>query len=95
MAASNVQANRAAGDAFRDLVADALEKAGRVVEKEKTFDTPFGPRRVDIHVKDASGNVLGGVETKVGGSRYRASQRAKDAYLRIFKKYIVHVVRRR
>jgi RHS repeat-associated protein len=93
--AASVQANKAAGDAFRDEVADALEQAGRVVEKEKTFDTPFGPRRVDIHVKDASGNVLGGVETKVGSSRYRASQRAKDAYLRIIKKYLVHVIRRR
>ena len=93
--AATVQANKAAGDAFRDEVADALEKAGRVVKKENAVDTPLGRRVIDIEVRDANGNVVGGVETKVGNSRYKASQRAKDAYLRIFRKYIVHVIRRR
>ena len=89
--ASNILRNKAAGDAFRDKVADALKTAGREVEKEVVKNTPFGRRVIDIEVSQG-GKVLGGVETKVGGSRYLPSQRAKDEYLRR-QGYPVNVVR--
>jgi RHS repeat-associated protein len=94
--AATVQANKAAGDAFRDEVAEELKRAGKHVEIEQTVDTPFGSRRHDIHVYDKPGGTLeGAVETKVGGSRYHASQRSKDAYLRMFRKIITHVIRKK
>lgn len=39
------------------------------------------------------GRVLGGIEVKLGSGRYRAIQRAKDAYLRIVHGYVVNLVR--
>jgi RHS repeat-associated protein len=89
---TGVLANKTAGDKFRDKIADLLSKAGRDVETEVTKKTPFGPRRIDIEVSK-DGTVLGGIETKVGGSRYLPSQRAKDWWLKNFKNYIVNVVR--
>jgi RHS repeat-associated protein len=92
-ARSSVQANKAAGDAFRDQIAAGLRAEGRQVTTEVVKKTPFGPRRVDIEVADANGRVLGAVETKVGGSRYTPSQRAKDTWLKLVKDYIVNLVR--
>ena len=73
-------ANKLKGDAFRDLIADLLRKAGLDVETEVSKMTPFGRRVIDIEVGQ-NGKVLGGIETKAGNSRYKASQRAKDAWL--------------
>ena len=92
--ACNVQANKAKGDAFRDEVADMFQKAGYNVETEVVKKTPFGVRRIDVEVSDASGTVLGGIETKVGGSRYTASQRTKDAWLQM-QGYIVDLMRKK
>ena len=85
--------NKANGDAFRDQVANQLEQDGRAVQKEVVKPTIFGPRRIDIEVKDNQGNVLGGVETKLNNSPYTASQRAKDAYLKYTSGYQVNVIR--
>lgn len=89
---SLVQANRAAGNAFRDEVANLLKAAGRDVEKEVSKPTPFGRRVVDLEVKH-NGKTLGGIETKRGKSPYKPSQRAKDAYLKR-QGYPVNVVRK-
>jgi RHS repeat-associated protein len=77
-----VQENKADGDRARDEVASDLQAAGRGVEKEVREKTPFGGRIIDIEVSDENGKILGGVEVKKGGSRYRADQRSKDEYLR-------------
>lgn len=69
-----------AGDAFRDSVADSLEKEGKEVAVEVVKKTPFGPRRIDIEVRQG-GSPLGGIETKTGNSPYTPSQRSKDTYL--------------
>lgn len=87
-----VTINRVRGDAFRDEIADLLENAGRQVRTEVYKRTPFGPRRIDIEVS-LNGKVLGGIETKVGGSPYTPSQRAKDMWLRLIHGYRVNVVR--
>jgi len=79
-------------DAFRDEVASSLKAAGRDVQTEVTKQTPFGARRVDIEVSH-NGKTLGGIETKTGNSPYKASQRAKDAYLKE-RGYRVNVVRK-
>ena len=91
---SNPQQNKKDGDAFRDEVADTMEKAGYEVQTEVYKPTPLGKRFIDIEVKK-NGKVLGGIETKKGGSRYTSKQRAKDNYLRRHKNYIVNVVRRK
>jgi hypothetical protein len=90
---SLVQQNKVVGDAFRDEVGDLMRSAGREVETEVTKRTPFGARRIDIEVS-TQGKPLGGIETKVGSSRYLPSQRAKDAWLRFFQNYPVNVVRK-
>ncbi|MDB4940249.1 MAG: hypothetical protein JWO40_674 [Candidatus Doudnabacteria bacterium] len=90
---ANVLLNKAKGDAFRDTVANQLQNDGRLVQKEVTKDTFLGKRVIDIEVKDQKGNLLGGVETKTGNSRYTPSQRAKDYYLKTFQNYIVNVIR--
>ncbi len=91
---SGVQANRLAGNAFRDEFADLLRKEGRDVVTEVYKSTPFGRRFIDIEVS-INGRVLGGIETKVGNSRYIATQRAKDAWLKIANDYPVNIVRKR
>jgi hypothetical protein len=77
---SLVQANRAAGNAFRDEIAAGLAAEGRQVTTEVYKRTPFGARYIDIEVS-MSGKVLGGIETKVGSSRYLPLQRMKDIWL--------------
>ncbi|HQR44457.1 MAG TPA: RHS repeat-associated core domain-containing protein [Thermoanaerobaculia bacterium] len=76
-----VQENKAKGDAFRDKVAADLRAQGREVATEVQKSTPFGPRTVDVEVRE-NGKARGGIETKTGRSRYTPSQRAKDEYLR-------------
>ena len=73
--------NRNRGDAFRDEIADLLKRAGRDIETEVFFPTPFGKRFADIQVSK-DGRILGLVETKTGNSRYTPSQRTKDFYFR-------------
>src|ERR1700694_792057 len=90
---TGVQANKAAGDAFRDELAEGLRQEGREVTTEVSKKTPFGTRRIDIEVK-YNGKVQGGIETKVGNSRYHTSQRLKDAWLEKVKGYPVNVVRK-
>lgn len=65
---------------FRDELAEALEAEGRTVYKEVYKRTPFGKRYMDIDVWH-NGVNLGGIETKVGGSRYLPLQRLKDFWL--------------
>jgi RHS repeat-associated protein len=78
-----VLANQKAGNALRDELALLLEKEGREVATEVSKRTPLGWRFIDIEVSQ-SGKVLGGIETKLGGSRYRTLQRLKDNYLTAF-----------
>lgn len=87
-----VSINRTAGNAFRDEIGSLLEAAGFTIRKEVTKLTPFGRRVIDIEVSKGS-RVLGGIETKLGKSAYKASQRAKDYYLRTFKNYPVNLIR--
>jgi len=87
-----VAANRIAGNAFRDEIAGALRAEGRGVATEVYKRTPFGKRVIDIEVSQ-DGRVLGGIETKVGSSRYTPLQRLKDAWLRLVENYPVNVVR--
>ena len=89
---AGVQANRIAGNAFRDEIAQALQAEGRDVGTEVYKATPFGRRFIDIEVSQ-NGTVLGGIETKLGNSPYSASQRAKDTWLWLMKGYRVDVVR--
>ena len=89
---SNIQANKAAGNAFRDEIAAIFESQGRSVEKEVFKRTPFGSRYIDIEVT-YKGQVSGGVETKLGKARYDVTQRAKDWYLNLMG-YPVNVVRK-
>lgn len=87
-----VTANRIAGNAARDALALGLRAEGRTAATEVYKWTPFGKRFIDIEVS-LGGKVLGGIEVKVGGSRYLPAQRAKDAWLRIVEGYRVNVVR--
>jgi len=91
-APAQVQVNRAVGNAFRDEIAGLLQKAGRDVQTEVYKKTPFGSRFIDIEVSQG-GKVLGGIETKTGGSRYKPSQRSKDRWLKNVEGYPVNVVR--
>lgn len=90
-AGARVQANKIAGDAFRDEIADAFENNGYEAVIEVGKKTPFGRRVIDVEISK-NGEVLGGIEAKVGKSRYLPWQRAKDEYLRR-KGYPVQVVR--
>jgi RHS repeat-associated protein len=91
---SLVQANRTAGNLFRDELAAALQAEGRTVYKEVYKKTPFGGRYIDIEVWH-NGTLLGGIETKVGNSRYHSLQRLKDAWLGAQKNpYPVQLVRK-
>ena len=53
---------------------------GEKVTPEVSKPTPFGRRVIDLEVEE-NGKVLGGVETKTGGSRYLPMQRLKDIWL--------------
>ena len=90
---AGVTANKIAGDAFRDEIAGLFRAGGYGVRTEVGKLTPFGRRVIDIEVS-RGGQVLGGIETKVGGSRYTSYQRAKDAALYILKDYPVQLVRK-
>lgn len=58
-----------------------LRNQGFDVQTEVVKQTPFGRRVIDIEV-GKNGEIMGGIETKFGGSRYLPSQRAKDEWLR-------------
>ncbi|MEZ5901353.1 MAG: hypothetical protein R3D51_17885 [Hyphomicrobiaceae bacterium] len=89
---SRVEMNRLRGNAFRDAVAAGLEAEGRTVEVEVYKATPFGPRFIDIEVS-YQGQVQGGIETKLGSSRYTNLQNLKDWWLRVARGYKVNIVR--
>lgn len=89
---ASVTANRAAGNHYRDQLAGHFRAHGYQVRTEVYKRTPFGRRYIDIEVSRA-GRVLGGIETKVGRSRYTPAQRAKDRYLWLRYRYRVNVVR--
>ncbi|WP_261511532.1 DUF6443 domain-containing protein [Chryseobacterium paludis] len=98
-ASRGVQANRTAGNVFRDELAQALEAEGKTVYKEVYKKTPFGRRYLDIDVWTApiesGGRNLGGIEAKASmNARYRAAQRAKDIWLWFAERYRVNVVRK-
>ncbi len=88
-----VQANRSAGNLFRDQLAELLRAEGRVVNTEVYKWTPFGKRYMDLDVW-YNGVNLGGIETKVGKSAYHPLQRLKDAWLWAVKDYRVNLVRK-
>jgi len=90
--AALVTRNREVGNAFRDELAGLLKLSGRQVRTEVYKWTPFGKRFIDIEVS-ANGKVLGGVETKVGSSRYTNLQRLKDWWLNAWDGYVVTVAR--
>jgi hypothetical protein len=79
-AAKRLKSNKIAGDAWRDEVKRALEAEGRTVYPEVTKSTPFGTRVIDLEVYEDEA-LLGGIETKVGNSRYLQMQRLKDIWL--------------
>ena len=85
--------NKVAGDAFRDEIAGLFRDAGYGVSTEVGKRTPFGRRVIDIEIS-RNGQVLGGIETKVGKSAYTTYQRAKDAALYILNDYPVQLVRK-
>ena len=90
---ATVTANRAAGNQFRDELAEALRAEGRDAVTEVYKWTPFGARYIDIEVR-VGGIPLGGIEAKVGGSRYLPLQRLKDLWLHAVKDYPVNLVRK-
>lgn len=75
---SQVQINQRVGNAFRDEVANYYRGQGFNVETEQTILTKWGPRRLDVVIKNGSGDTLLAVETKVGGASYGPIQRIKD-----------------
>jgi len=89
---AQVTLNRVAGNAFRDQLAGLLRQAGRQVETEVYKRTPFGRRYIDIEVS-MGGKVLGGIETKVGASRYKPLQQLKDWWLTNIENYPVNLAR--
>ena len=91
---AQVTLNRIAGNAFRDSLAASLRAAGRDVETEVYKSTPFGKRFIDIEVSK-DGQVLGGIETKVGSSPYTSLQQLKDWWLKDALGYTVNVARDR
>src|SRR5207302_1082184 len=72
--ACNVTQNRINGNAFRDKIADLFAKAGYTVKTEVYRWTPLGKRYIDI-LLSKGGKVIGGIETKLGGSPYKPMQR--------------------
>lgn len=77
-----VAANRVAGNAFRDYWAELFRANGYGVETEVYKWTPLGRRFIDIEVS-RGGEILGGIETKLGSSSYTAAQEFKDMWLRV------------
>ena len=89
---AQITRNRMAGNAFRDELASLLRQAGLGVETEVYKRTPIGKRYIDIQVSRGE-TVLGGIETKVGASRYTPTQKFKDAWLLNIEGYIVNIAR--
>lgn len=69
-----------------------MRAEGRIVETEVYKRTPFGKRYIDIDVWHNEVN-LGGIETKVGGSRYLPLRKLIDAWLGA-NKYPMQLVRK-
>ena len=65
---------------------------GIETKTEVVKQTPIGPRRIDIDVW-RDGKNLGGIEVKLGGSRYTPAQQLKDLMLSRLDNYRVNVVR--
>jgi len=77
-----VTLNRLAGNAYRDELVNELRAQGYIVKTEIYKRTPFGARYIDIEIwEPGATKALGGVEAKVGGSRYAPLQRLKDLWL--------------
>jgi Pretoxin HINT domain len=83
---NGVGTNRTAGKKFENDVAADFNKNSTNGNKATTggdgVNTPFGWRFPDVTVSDSAGRVLGYLECKKGNSRYNASQRAKDEWIR-------------
>jgi RHS repeat-associated protein len=97
--ARRIQLNRQNGNAFRDEVAEAIRQSGpgRDVRTEVYKRTAYGKRYMDIDVGILGETFrlnLGGVEAKVGSSRYGPWQRLKDQWLKINRGYPVNVIRK-
>ena len=94
---AQVTLNRAAGNAWRDELADLMRQIpGRVVNKEVYKWTPFGKRFIDVDIRVAGEEFemyLGGIEAKAGAARYGPWQRLKDLWLG-YQNYPVTVVRK-
>ena len=88
---SQLTVNRLSGDAARDQLTQMLrnhysaqgkdwtvqsEAAGRIYLR-----TPYGPRYLDILVKDRIGVAVGAIEVKFGGATRNAAQELKDQWL--------------
>jgi RHS repeat-associated protein len=89
---ANIGANNKKGTEAEDGLEADLRAAGKDVERAVRKETPFGPRIIDIEVKDEKGKPVGGIEVKSGNSRYRPDQRSKDQWLR-WNGYYVDLVR--
>jgi RHS repeat-associated protein len=74
--------NRIVGQAFEGLVGEQIQAAGRYVESQVPFDTPFGRRVADFLETDASGNPIGLIEVKTPFARYDKLQKLKDAWIK-------------
>jgi len=72
-----LEANKAAGKTFEKELMEELITEGREVTLNVYKWAPFGARYIDLEVS-LNGKVLGGIEAKVGSSRYRPLQRIKD-----------------
>ena len=94
---SDIEINKLAGDGYRNDVAAYLREHGRMVVTDAdnptalTFRTPYGPRRFDIGVWDADGNLVSYIETKWGQKRYGGLQRKKDDWLRGAYGFPIHI----
>jgi RHS repeat-associated protein len=77
---ASVTMNRAAGNLFRDEVAGRLAAIGfNIIGTEVRVGTGLGARIIDI-LAERNGSLIA-FETKLGSSRYLASQRAKDWWI--------------
>ena len=86
--------NKKKGDDYRDELGQFFKQCGCDVEYEVPFDTPFGKRRLDL-VVSKNGKILGGIEAKTGGSRYKSCQRSKDEYIKRTKGFPIDLVRKK
>jgi RHS repeat-associated protein len=86
--AARLSANRAAGNAARDAIAEGFEMWGHYVVKEQQVWTLLGRRTPDLAVYSSrtafthGARPLAYLEVKLGASRYHRYQRVQDAYIR-------------